>query len=69
MHCCDAMTRHTGRMCDEHDDPFECADYVIVYSPEDNEYGLIIHDGGQSSYQIAYCPSAERSYPKATAPD
>ncbi|MFB7640365.1 DUF6980 family protein [Peribacillus butanolivorans] len=27
-----------------------------MYYDKDNEYGLIIHDGGSSSIEILYCP-------------
>lgn len=63
MHCCQDMNRHTGRMCDEHDDPYECPDYVIVYSSRFDEYGLVIHDGGCSSYTISYCPFCGEKLP------
>ncbi len=56
MHCCDHMRHHTSRMCEDHDNPFGCPDYVIFYSRTFDEYGLIIHDGGQASYPIHFCP-------------
>ena len=43
-------------MCDKHSDPFSCPDYVINYNEKFDEYGLIIHDGGNSSYSINFCP-------------
>ncbi len=55
-HCCEDMTRHLGKMCDHHDDAFECPDHVLTYAPAFDEYGLIIHDGGSSSYEIRFCP-------------
>jgi Domain of unknown function (DUF6980) len=59
-HCCGDMNRHTGRMCEEHDDPYTCPDYVISYSAQFDEYGLIVHDGGRSGYSISHCPFCGR---------
>lgn len=59
------MDRQTGQMCDEHEDPFSCPDYVISYSEKFDEYGLIIHDGGRSSYGISYCPFCGTKLPES----
>lgn len=64
-HCCKDMDRHTGKMCDEHDNPYECPDYVICYSEVFDEYGLIIHDGGPSSYDIGFCPFCGSKLPES----
>ena len=42
--------------CAEHSSPFECPDSLAVYVPKFDEYGLIIHDGGTSKINIAFCP-------------
>lgn len=42
--------------CDKHPDPFDCPDNLVDYSPKFREYGLIVHDGGSSSVNIAFCP-------------
>lgn len=42
--------------CDIHDDPYECADVVVIYIDKFQEYGLVIHDGGTSSIGISFCP-------------
>ena len=52
-------------MCDEHTNPYECPDYVIAYSPEFDEYGLIVHDGGSSSYLIRFCPFCGNKLPES----
>ena len=31
-HCCEDMERHLSNMCEKHDNPFDCPDYVIHYS-------------------------------------
>ncbi|WP_420800288.1 DUF6980 family protein [Neobacillus terrae] len=39
-----------------HKNPFKCPDKIIIFDENDNENGLIIHDGGTSSIGISYCP-------------
>ncbi|MEK4671343.1 MULTISPECIES: DUF6980 family protein [Bacillati] len=53
---CEDMDYHANFKCDIHDDPFECPDKVIIYDKQDNDYGLVIHDGGSSSISINFCP-------------
>ena len=55
-HCCEDMVYHANFECDIHDNPFECPDNVIIYDGNNNDFGLIIHDGGTSSIAISYCP-------------
>ena len=55
-HCCEDMMREAERVCAVHPDRFGCPDCVVDYSPMFREYGLIIHDGGSSSYNIRFCP-------------
>ena len=55
-HCCGDMTKALTNVCEEHqENPFECSDMLISFSPMFREYGLIIHDGMQSMV-IAFCP-------------
>jgi hypothetical protein len=35
---------------------FGCPDNLLYYDEKFNEYGIIIHDGGQSYLTIIYCP-------------
>jgi hypothetical protein len=56
LHCCEKMTRAVNARCEMHPDPFDCADNLIYYSPRDDDYGIIVHDGGSSFIVIAYCP-------------
>jgi hypothetical protein len=51
--------------CDQHPDPFDCADILISYSPEWEEYGIIIHDGGSSRSVIQYCPWCGTKLPES----
>jgi hypothetical protein len=57
-HCCDMMTfqvRRHGQCGPGCLGPHDCPD-SIVYHASDGSYGLLIHDGGASFVQIAYCP-------------
>lgn len=42
--------------CDQHADPFECPDSLVVYNEVFDEIGLIVHDGGPSKVNIDFCP-------------
>ena len=56
-HCCASMIEALTHRCEQHaEDPFECPDLLIAYSPTFDEYGLIIHDGGASTLLIEHCP-------------
>ena len=56
LHCCAAMKSQIDYRCDEHDDPFDCADNLIYYSEKLNEYGIIFHGGGTSYSAMRFCP-------------
>lgn len=55
-HCCDDIDYHVNFKCDIHQNPFNCSDKMIFFDERDNDYGLIIHDGGSSSIGIDYSP-------------
>ncbi len=55
-HCCERMDLDLDQRCDQHPNRFDCADALIHHWPEEGIYGLIVHDGGSSFVQIAYCP-------------
>ncbi|MEP6570534.1 MAG: hypothetical protein ABJC10_12240 [Acidobacteriota bacterium] len=48
QHCCATMESQLNTSCDQHADPFKCADSLIRYSPQYVEYGIMIHDGDVS---------------------
>ena len=50
------MRNQVESNCDVHNSPFECADNLIYYSKISDEFGLIIHDGGNSFVEIKFCP-------------
>lgn len=54
--CCAEMRHELDRSCATHGaDPFACPDRVI-YRATDGRFGLIVHDGGSSWYEINHCP-------------
>ena len=59
------MTDNLKNKCTEHSSPFECPDSLIFYSDVFNEYGLIVHDGGNSWVEIKYCPWCSKKLPKS----
>jgi hypothetical protein len=63
IHGCKEMKRQLELRCDRHNDPFQCADRLIIYSPRFDEYGIIIHDGGSSYSVIRYCPWCGKKLP------
>jgi hypothetical protein len=54
--CCDAMRAALEFGCDQHEDPFDCPDTLMVYNEPFDEYGLPIGDGGMSYLRIESCP-------------
>lgn len=54
--CCEAMRGALDFACEQHADPFACADALMVYNEVFDEYGIPVHDGGASYVLIAYCP-------------
>jgi hypothetical protein len=42
--------------CSEHEDPWECPDYILVYNEKFDEYGIPVRDGGSSKIDIDFCP-------------
>lgn len=42
--------------CQQHTDPFDCPDVLVLYNPTDKRAALPIRDGGSSRVSISYCP-------------
>ncbi|MDZ7734585.1 MAG: hypothetical protein U5R31_17210 [Acidimicrobiia bacterium] len=42
--------------CTRHKSAYECADQLVTFIPKFREYGLIVHDGGESFVLIQHCP-------------
>jgi len=64
-HCCEPMARASTFDCATCAGEFECPDSVITFRPDTSYWGLIIHDGGTSSIQIAHCPWCGKQLPKS----
>lgn len=56
LYCCDMMQYFMQNKCNIHNNRFECPDCIIDYNEKEKEYGIIIHDGGQSYIRINFCP-------------
>lgn len=64
-YCCSKMERSIDIICKLHKNPFNCPDAVIWYDMKYDEYGLIIHDGGESYIEINYCPWCGNKLPES----
>ena len=53
---CNALADQIGHRCDDHADPADCPDSLIVALQETGEFGIRIHDGGRSFVKIRHCP-------------
>lgn len=54
--CCDMMKYWSSWHCSVHDSPYDCPDWLIIRANDGKDYGIVVHDGGQSFVKIAYCP-------------
>ena len=52
--CCERMSADLQHRCDVHPDRSECPDAFIA--KVQGGYGLMVHDGGSSVVEIAFCP-------------
>jgi hypothetical protein len=50
------MRSNVEKTCDQHENREDCPDCLIAYWPSSKTYGIMIHDGGSSAIEIAYCP-------------
>jgi hypothetical protein len=64
-HCCQQMRDEVEHRCAEHPDPYDCPEHLVRYVPNFDEYGLIVHDGGASYVDIAYCPWCGTRLPRS----
>ncbi len=58
-YCCDNFRHFATYKCDQHANPYECYDYVIVYDTLRRQYGLIVYDLGVATFSyivINHCP-------------
>jgi len=64
-HCCEKMRLSVMYECYRGHGKWECVDILIHYNEVVDEYGLIIHDGGESFVMINYCPWCGNKLPKS----
>lgn len=53
-YCCSQMAADLSQTCDQHADRSDCPDALIAQVR--GGYGIIVHDGGRSFVEIAFCP-------------
>jgi len=54
--CCEMMRSNLDHKCEQHPDPYDCPDAVVVGPPSSSGWGLPVHDGGHSRITIKFCP-------------
>ena len=65
QHCCETMREQIEIARKEHASRRPYSDAVVGYLVVLNEYGLIIHDGGTSAIDIAFCPWCGTKLPES----
>jgi hypothetical protein len=60
--CCERMAHDLSQKCSQHDDRYDCPDALIA--EVEGGFGLIIHDGGNSSISISFCPWCGTTLPQ-----
>ncbi len=65
IHGCNEMKRQLELNCDLHSDQFQCPERLVIYNPRFDEYGMIIHDGGNSYSILRYCPWCGKKFPRS----
>ena len=63
--CCEEMKKNIISDCCKHNEKFQCPDSLIYYDLIVDEYGLIIHDGGNSYITIKFCPWCGTELPES----
>jgi len=54
--CCASMLKQLNWKCGDHLSLEDCPDALVGLFGKHANYGLLIHDGGSSHIEIAYCP-------------
>lgn len=60
--CCPRMVDDLNRLCAVHTDRSDCPDAFIAEM--NGGYGLMVHDGGSSAIEIAFCPWCGAGLPR-----
>ena len=53
-HCCSRMAADLNQTCEQHAHRSACPD--ALFAQARGGYGIIVHDGGGSVIEIAFCP-------------
>ncbi len=64
-YCCEEMAAPLEFDCEQHGDPFDCPDTVIIYHEPFEEYGIPIRDGGASYLLLSHCPFCGAKLPES----
>ena len=59
--CCTRMSEDLNWRCADHHNRADCPDAFITEM--NGGYGLMVHDGGDSAIEIAFCPWCGASLP------
>lgn len=59
------MDRHVSYRCEQHPDPYDCPDCLLIYVSKFDEYGIIRHNGGRSFCSIQFCPFCGAKLPES----
>jgi hypothetical protein len=62
---CVHIAYHVTQKCEQHPDPYECPDVILIHDEKFDEYGIPIKDGGNSFIKIDYCPWCGIKLPKS----
>lgn len=63
--CCKFMEENALLQQPDDDDAFVNSDKLVYYNEMFDEYGLIVHDGGQSYIIINFCPWCGEKLPQS----
>jgi hypothetical protein len=50
------MREQLELVCEKHPDADQCPDKLVTFWARFQEYGLLVHDGGDSAVTIRFCP-------------
>jgi hypothetical protein len=53
---CVCIGEQVTRTCDQHPDPHDCPDALVIYYARFDEYSIPIRDGTRSVVRIQFCP-------------
>ncbi|WP_409566607.1 DUF6980 family protein [Methylobacterium sp. E-005] len=65
--CCERMATDIHHRCSVHSERSDCPDAFIAEVR--GGYGLMVHDGGSSVVEIAFCPLCGSKLPEIGEPD